>query len=573
MKTKHLLILAGITAALIGCKPGVPEAFSVIPMPNSVELREGTFKVDGASFNAAPELPAKAFAAIGKFASETASLSGKRRARVGNDAGAEKGFVFMINENLPEEGYAITIDKGKVTVQASADNGFLYAIQTLRQMLPVEIYTGKARRGAVLPCATIIDSPRFAYRGAHLDCSRHFFGIDEVKRYLDIMAAYKLNRFHWHLTDDQGWRIEIKKYPRLTEVGAWRNGTVINKDWGSNDGVRHGGFYTQEQLKEVVEYADAKGITIIPEIDLPGHMVAALAAYPELGCTGGPYEVLTRWGIAKDILCAGNEKVYTFLEDVFDELTNIFPSKYIHVGGDECFGGDVGAGRPDPWDVCPKCQAKMKELGIRKGPSAKHYLQNYVTARVQKILEDRGRNIIGWDEILEGELAPGATVMSWRGVKGGIQASSKGFDVIMTPNSYLYIDYYQSHERDKEPFAIGGYLPLEKVYSYEPLEGIAKGAEDHITGVQCNLWTEYISTPEHLEYMLLPRMCAAAEVGWCESENKDFDRFNASLDHSFRIFDALGYTYCKDIRGIIGLPGSEQSARTPEELERYMNGN
>ena len=381
------------------------------------------------------------------------------------------------------------------------------------------------------------------------------------------MTAYKLNRFHWHLTEDQGWRMEVKKYPKLTEIGAWRDGTVIKKDWDSNDGIRHGGFYTQEEMKEIVAYAAERGITVIPEIDLPGHMVAALAAYPELGCTGGPYEVWKRWGISPDILCAGNEKIYTFLEDVFTELMDIFPSEYIHIGGDECFPH----GEAYPWDSCPKCAALMKKLGIKKGPEAKHYLQNYVTARVQKFLNDHGRKIIGWDEILEGDLAKGATVMSWRGTKGGIKAASMGFDVVMTPTDYAYFDYYQSKERDKEPFGIGGYLPLEKVYSYEPYDGMVAGSESHILGVQANMWTEYIATPEHLEYMLMPRMSAMSEIQWCAAEAKDYERFKASLDHTFEMMDAMGVNYCLDYKGLIGL--DRQPARTPEELEQYLKDN
>ncbi|MBP5333609.1 MAG: beta-N-acetylhexosaminidase, partial [Bacteroidales bacterium] len=467
------------------------------------------------------------------------------------------------------EEYAINIGKDGAVVEAAALNGFVYACETLKQMLPAAVYGGKkAKADWVLPYVSIFDSPRFAYRGMHLDPCRHFWSIEETKRYLDVMAAYKLNRFHWHLTEDQGWRMEIKAYPKLTEVGAWRNGTVIKKEWGSNDGIRYGGFYTQEEMKEIVEYAAERGITVIPEVDLPGHMVAALAAYPELGCTGGPYEVWTRWGVAKDILCAGNDEIFTFLENVFRELVDIFPSEYIHIGGDECFGGDAEPDRPDPWDVCPKCAARMKQLGIKKGPQAKHYLQNYVTARVQGILEKMGRKVIGWDEILQGNLAPGATVMSWRGVQGGIEAAAKGFDAIMTPTGFMYFDYYQSYEQDKEPFGIGGYLPLEQVYSYEPLDGITPGSEDHIIGVQANLWTEYIATPEHLEYMLLPRLCALSEVQWCQPEAKDYDRFTSSLDHTLEILDALGLNYCLDHKGLIGF--DRLPARTPEELDQYL---
>jgi len=292
--------------------------------------------------------------------------------------------------------------------------------------------------------------------------------------------------------------------------------------------------------------------------------VAALAAYPELGCTGGPYEVWTRWGVSNEILCAGNEQVYTFLEGVFDELLDIFPSQYIHIGGDECFNGVD----PAPWDSCPKCGALMRKLGIKPGPQAKHLLQNYVTARIQDYLNSKGRKIIGWDEVLQGNLAKGATVMSWRGVEGGIEAASKGFDAIMTPSGFCYFDYYQGQERDKEPFGIGGNLPLPKVYSYEPYDGMAPGVEDHILGVQANLWTEYIASPEHLEYMLLPRMCALSEVQWCARDNKDYKRFDASLDHTFEILDAMGVNYSLDCRGLVGL--ERKPARSEAEMEEYL---
>ena len=554
---KKTIELLALTALMVACAKPVPQEFHVIPMPAQVNITEGAFCVKGVQISVDPAMDELSQKAVGRFveALETATGTKTKKGR--------KGICFTVNADLAPEAYSIDIKADGVSVQASALNGFIYACETLKQMLPAAIYGHEA----VLPLAHIEDQPRFAYRGMHLDPCRHFFTIEETKRYLDVMAVYKLNRFHWHLTEDQGWRMEVKAYPKLTEIGAWRNGTVIKKDWSSNDGIRHGGFYTQEEMKEIVAYAAERGITVIPEIDLPGHMVAALAAYPNLGCTGGPYEVWTRWGVAPDILCAGNEDVYTFLETVLSELVDIFPSEYIHIGGDEAFNEDMGI----PWDHCPKCAAKMRELGIKKGPMAKHYLQNYVTARIQSFLNEKGRKIIGWDEVLEGNLAPGATVMSWRGVKGGIEAANKGFDVVMTPNSYLYFDYYQSKERDKEPFAIGGFLPVEKVYGYEPYEGLTPEAQPHILGVQANLWTEYVATPEHLEYMLLPRMCALSEVQWCAADKKEYERFNASLDHAFEIFDAMGLSYCLDVRGLIGL--DRQPARTPDELEEYLKEN
>ena len=558
---KKLTILLAALAVMACAKP-VPQEFHVIPMPDQVSITDGAFCVKGVQISVDPAMDELSQKAVGRFVEALETATGAKT-KTGS-----KGICFTVNPDLAPEAYTIDITAKGATVQASALNGFIYACETLKQMLPAAIYGHEAVKADwALPLGHIEDQPRFAYRGMHLDPCRHFFTIEETKRYLDVMAAYKLNRFHWHLTEDQGWRMEVKAYPKLTEIGAWRNGTVIKKDWNSNDGIRHGGFYTQEEMKEIVTYAAERGITVIPEIDLPGHMVAALAAYPNLGCTGGPYEVWTRWGVAPDILCAGNEDVYTFLETVLSELVDVFPSEYIHIGGDEAFNEDMGI----PWDHCPKCAAKMRELGIKKGPMAKHYLQNYVTARIQDFLNSKGRKIIGWDEVLEGNLAPGATVMSWRGVKGGIEAANKGFDVVMTPNSYLYFDYYQSKERDKEPFAIGGYLPVEKVYGYEPYEGLTLEAQPHILGVQANLWTEYVATPEHLEYMLLPRMCALSEIQWCAADKKDYDRFDASLDHTFEMLEAMGVNYCLDVRGLIGL--DRQPARTPEELEEYLKEN
>ncbi len=561
---KRIFPLCAALALFAACSQPLPnpEAFSVIPCPNEVSLSQGAFNVKGVAVSVDPALDEASQAAVQRFVSALETASGVKTK-------SGKALSFVLNANLAPEQYVIDIQPKAARVEASALNGFVYACETLKQMLPAAIYgsTVKADADWVLPCAHIEDQPRFAYRGMHLDPCRHFFTIEETKRYLDVMAAYKLNRFHWHLTEDQGWRMEVKAYPKLTEVGAWRNGTVIKKDWNSNDGIRYGGFYTQEQMKEIVAYAAERGITVIPEVDLPGHMVAALAAYPELGCTGGPYEVWTRWGVAPDILCAGNEEIYTFLEAVLTELIDIFPSEYIHIGGDEAFNEEMGI----PWDHCPKCAAKMKELGIKKGPMAKHYLQNYVTARMQDFLNSKGRKIIGWDEILEGNLAPGATVMSWRGVSGGIEAAKKGFDAIMTPNSFMYFDYYQSEERDKEPFGIGGFLPVEDVYAYEPFEGLEESAQSHILGVQANLWTEYIATPEHLEYMLLPRMCALSEIQWCQAGKKDYYRFNQSLNHSFAMFDAMGLSYCMDVRGLVGL--DRQPARTPRQLKQYLEEN
>lgn len=547
---KKVINIIALALLFVSCSMKAKESettINVIPYPQSVEVGKGTFKGAGANFNCDQAVDAKSQVIIKELADKITYVSGRicsyaTPVGLAKDCAKVKGFIFLKDANLAEEEYSIDITKANCIVRASSYNGFLYAIQTLKQLTSVNIFGNEPNPAEkfLFPCVKIQDKPRFGYRGMHLDCSRHFFSVEEVKKYLDIMALYKLNRFHWHLTDDQGWRVEIKKYPRLTEIGAFRNGTVIKKDWGSNDGVRYGGYYTQEQMKDIVAYAGKLGIVVIPEIDLPGHMMGALAGYPELGCTGGPYEVWTRWGISDQVLCPGKDGMFTFLEDVFTELMDIFPSEYIHIGGDEC--------PKTEWEKCPACQARIKQLGIKADGqhSAEQFLQSYVTARVQKFLNDHGRRIIGWDEVLEGELAEGATVMSWRGTEGGIKASAMGFDVIMTPNTYCYFDYYQSEDQDKEPFGIGGFLPWDKVYSYEPLEGLNDSQQKHILGVQANLWTEYVATPEHLEYMLLPRMNALSEVQWCEPENKDIERFKAAMEaESFKIFDILGYNYRK----------------------------
>lgn len=547
---KKVINIIAIALFFASCSMKAKESettINVIPYPQSVEVGKGTFKGAGANFNCDQAVDAKSQVIIKELADKITYVSGRicsyaTPVGLAKDCAKVKGFIFLKDANLAEEEYSIDITKANCIVRASSYNGFLYAIQTLKQLTSVNIFGNEPNPAEkfLFPCVKIQDKPRFGYRGMHLDCSRHFFSVEEVKRYLDIMALYKLNRFHWHLTDDQGWRVEIKKYPKLTEVGAFRNGTVIKKDWGSNDGVRYGGYYTQEQMKDIVAYAGKLGIVVIPEIDLPGHMMGALAGYPELGCTGGPYEVWTRWGISDQVLCPGKDGMFTFLEDVFTELMDIFPSEYIHIGGDEC--------PKTEWEKCPACQARIKALGIKADGrhTAEQFLQSYVTARVQKFLNDHGRKIIGWDEVLEGELAKGATVMSWRGTDGGIKASAMGFDVIMTPNTYCYFDYYQSEDQDKEPFGIGGFLPWDKVYSYEPLEGLNDSQQKHILGVQANLWTEYVATPEHLEYMLLPRMNALSEVQWCVPENKDIERFKAAMEsESFKIFDILGYNYRK----------------------------
>lgn len=435
-----------------------------------------------------------------------------------------------------KDAYEIKIDHKSIVINGSSESGNFNGIQTLRKAMPV------VKGNILFPPVIIKDEPRFSYRGMMLDVGRHFQPVSFIKRYIDILALHNINKFHWHLTEDQGWRIEIKKYPKLTEIGSKRSETVIGRNTGKFDGMPHGGFYTQEQIKDIVQYAADRHITIIPEIDLPGHMLAALASYPELGCTGGPYEVEKTWGVFDDILCAGQEKTFTFLEDVLLEVIELFPSKLIHIGGDEA--------PKVRWEKCPRCQAKIKELGITgdEKHAKEFYLQSYVTERVEKFLNKHGRNIIGWDEILEGKLAPNATVMSWRGTGGGIEAAQLGHDVIMTPTSHLYFDYYQSTNTDKDPLAIGGYVPLNQVYSFEPVpEVLTKEDAKHILGPQANLWTEYIEAPDHIEFMVLPRMAALSEIQWLNPDQKDYAKFLKRLQRLIDIYDNLGYNYAKHV--------------------------
>lgn len=558
MNIRHIILAIMLTVSPVLAAAKEETELHIIPQPESITMTKGTFKASGATVNCDDRFDELTRNAIQTFANQLSVVTGKVSSYAAPsglastiEKGIAKGFVFVKDNSLADEEYSIDVTAKFTLIKAKSLNGALYAIQTLKQMLPAAIY-GKSAAPSEdwkLPCSVIKDKPRFGYRGMHLDCSRHFFSVDEVKKYLDIMASFKLNRLHWHLSDDQGWRVEIKKYPELTLIGGYRSGTMIGHDFDSSDGIRYGGYYTQEQIKDVIGYAEKLGIVIIPEIDLPGHMLAALAAYPQLGCSGGPYTLWTKWGISEQVLCPGKESTFEFLEDVLGEIADLFPSEYIHIGGDEC--------PKTEWENCPDCQARIKELGITSTAefTAEQYLQNYVTKRVQDFLATKGKKIIGWDEILEGELSKGATVMSWRGVQGGIKAAGLGFDVIMTPNSFLYFDYCQTSERDSEPICIGGNLPVEKVYGYEPCEGLKDSEQKHILGVQANLWTEYIATNEHLEYMLLPRMLALSEVQWCQKEIKDYERFKKSVtEHEFKIFDIMGYTYSKLM---IGIPGNQ----------------
>lgn len=444
-------------------------------------------------------------------------------------------------DNKNKESYELMVTPEQITINGASAAGNFYGIQTLRKSIDAttvgDVY---------FPAVAIWDGPRFSYRGTMFDTARHYFPVDSIKSFIDMIALHNVNTLHWHITDDQGWRLEIKKYPKLTEVGSKRNGTCIGKDFESSDSIPYGGFYTQDEAREIVRYAAERHINVIPEIDLPGHMVAALTAYPELGCTGGPYEVWQRWGVSEDLLCAGNDSTMKFISDVLEEVCDIFPSEYVHIGGDEC--------PKVRWEECAKCQARIKELGLKSdGHSTKEQkLQSWVMEEAAKTLAGRGRKMIGWDEIIEGGLFPGATVMSWRGVEGAREAAAQGHDAIMTPTNYCYFDYLQSQDADREPFGIGGYVPVSKVYQLDPTETLDEEQAKHILGAQANLWTEYILGLGHAQYMELPRLAALSEVQWMALDKKDYDEFTKRLPRLIKHYEKLGYNYAPHVFDVQG---------------------
>lgn len=539
---RKLFKLAGLlamTGILVSCSNEKTTAnYQVIPLPQEITAESGDeFVLNNGTEIVYPGGNEKMQRNAQYLAEYLKKATGAEYKIVAGTKG--KGNILLqlgLSAEKPEA-YQLKVTSDGVTISGASEAGVFYGIQTLRKSIPVVMNSNP-----VLAAVEINDYPRFDYRGVHFDVGRHFFTVDEAKSYIDMMTLHNMNRLHWHLTEDQGWRLEIKKYPLLTEVGSKRKETVIGRNSGEYDGKPYGGFYTQEQIKEVVAYAADRYITVIPEIDLPGHMQAALAAYPHLGCTGGPYEVWTQWGVSDNVLCAGNDSVLTFIDDVLTEVMELFPSEYIHVGGDEC--------PKTKWAACPKCQARIKELGI-KG-DAKHskeeYLQSYVINHAEKFLNEHGRQIIGWDEILEGGLAPNATVMSWRGERGGIEAAKQKHDVIMTPNTYLYFDYYQTKDVENEPLGIGGYLPIERVYSYEPMPAsLTPEEQKYIVGVQANHWSEYIPTFSHLQYMALPRWAALAEIQWTNPDKKNYENFLSRLPQLIKLYDAEGYNYATHI--------------------------
>lgn len=443
-------------------------------------------------------------------------------------------LVLAPKAKLAPEAYEISVDRKGVTITGKTAAGVFYGIQTLRKSLPVLQSAGTVE----LPAARVEAAPRFGYRGMMLDCSRHFFPVKFIKEYIDLIALHNMNRLHWHISDDQGWRFSVPGYPKLTEVGSKRAQTVLGHNSEVEDGTPYGGYYTDDEIRDIVKYAAERYITIVPEVDMPGHMMAALASYPELGCTGGPYKTGEYWGVYPDILCAGNEKVYSFVKDVLNHVCDLFPGQYIHIGGDE-----------SPrvrWEHCPKCQAMIKKLGLKDkdGQAKEALLQGYFANRVQKYLETKGRRVIGWDELLGCDVDTSATIMSWRGAEPGAKGAALGHDVIMSPSTSLYFDHYQSKNTGEEPMAIGGFSDVKNVYNAEPVapELDAK-AKAHIIGVQANLWTEYIASPNYAEYMVLPRMAALSEVQWLQPSEKNYDAFVKRTDSLRHIYELYGYTY------------------------------
>lgn len=540
MKKWFISMGMGCLLALAAACSSVQQSadYRVVPLPNEITPMEGkAFTLDNRVKILYPEGDADMQRNAGFLAGYVLESTGKTLAV---EAGATGSHAIVLRLGLQTENpeaYLLEVNEDQVTITGSSAAGVFYGIQTLRKSLPVA-----KDAQVVLPPVRVNDAPRFAYRGMMLDVCRHFFSLDSVKRYIDMLALHNINRFHWHLTDDQGWRIEIKKYPQLTQIGSQRKETVIGRNSGKYDGIPYGGYYTQEEAREIVAYAKDRYITVIPEFEMPGHMQGVLAAFPELGCTGGPYDVWTQWGVSEDVICAGNDKSLELIKDVLAELIEIFPSEYIHVGGDEC--------PKTRWEKCPKCQAKIRQLGLKddKEHTAEQRLQSYIITEAEKFLNAHGRKIIGWDEILEGGVAPNATVMAWRGAGEGVKAAKMRHDVIMVPTTYFYFDYYQTNILDEEPLAIGGYVPIEKVYSFEPYQKELTAEENkHIIGLQANLWTEYITSFRHVEYMVLPRMAALSEIQWTQPQFKDYGDFLERMPKMFDIYDIYGYNYARHL--------------------------
>lgn len=521
-------------AAMANAAVNVP---SIIPQPAHMEVRVGTF-----------ELTAKTAITFAGGEIEAQKLAVALRTSTGfkmsvspvSTMAKNQEITFLLQTNQFEkvgaEGYALSVMPNYVGISAATEAGLFYGGRTLLQLLPPEIFSTNIVREVAwtIPCVEIADSPRFAWRGFMLDVSRHFFKKPEVEQVLDLMALYKLNTFHWHLVDDQGWRIEIKKYPKLTQVGAWRDGVgfglASNSTTAYDQHGRYGGFYTQRDIREVVAYAAARHITIVPEIEMPGHSSAALTAYPQFGCANAKFSIPEKGGIFKGVYCAGNDATFTFLENVLAEVTPLFPGKYIHIGGDEVVKSN--------WMNCAECQLRIKTEGLKN----EHELQAYFIRRIEKIVSAQGKNLIGWSEIRQGGLASSAALMDWIG--GGAESAASGHDVVMTPQKFCYFDYYQSTKQTAEPKAIGGFLPLDRVYQFEPMpEKLVPELQTHVLGGQANLWSEYIPNLRQVEYMMFPRLGALSEVDWSPKSARDWNSFQARAALNEKRLDALGVNY------------------------------
>jgi len=515
-----LLTMANVHAA--------NRSIDIIPKPTSIEAAAGSFTITA---NTPVVVASESLAAPAKIFVEDMKTDFGKSLDI-TDRNVGKSIRLGLSPLLKEEAYTLNIGKSGVEISGGSPKAVFYGLQSLKQLIVAGQHTGN---GVKLPLVSISDTPFFGYRGAMLDVCRHIFTVDEVKKYIDILALHKINRFHWHLTDDQGWRIEIKKYPELSRIGAMRSETIVGWHKHSNeyDGKPYGGIFTQDEVREIVKYAAERYIEVIPEIEMPGHGVAALSTYPWLGCSGGPYSVRTTWGISEEVFCAGKESTFEFLENVLSEVIDLFPSKYIHIGGDEC--------PKKAWKACELCQKRITEEGLKDEAE----LQSYFMKRIERWLNDHGRNVIGWDEILQGGITKSATIMSWRGTKGGIAAAKLGNKVIMTPNTHCYIDYYQTYNpiENGEPLANGRRpITIAKVYAFDPYAGLNAEEQKYITGVQVNLWTEYISDFDHVQHMLLPRLAALAEVGWAY-DRKDYEDFKKRLNTLRKVYDRDGCKY------------------------------
>lgn len=533
----RILLVLGVLCCGCGRVVPVDGPVSVVPAPVSVTPAEGVFRLS-ASTRVVVRSADERMSFVTDALDDVLRPIFGRGLTVCPAAPAQDGAVnFIGTDSIPSDGYSLTIAPDRIEVLSGGPEGAFYAVQTLRQLLPAAAFGAGRVKAVELPAVVVEDRPGMGYRGMMLDVARHFFTVEEVKRVLDLLALHKMNVFHWHLTDDQGWRIEIVKYPELTRIGSVRARTLIGKDPGGEydetcryDETPHGGFYTQDEIRDVVEYAARRFITVIPEIEFPGHAVAALASYPWLSCTGEQYEVRQTWDIDDRVFCIGRDSTFRFIEGVLEEVVALFPSAYIHIGGDEC--------PTDRWERCPRCRERMRAEGL----SRPRQLQGYATTRIERFLRSHGRRLIGWDEILDSGVSQTAVVMSWRGTEGGIRAARRGNEVVMAPTTHCYFDYYQTADTAGEPLAWGGCLPLDKVYALNPCEGLDSMQRASVLGVQANLWTEYIPDFAQAQYMLLPRLGALAEVGWAP-DRKDYAEFLPRLKRLTRLYDACGYVY------------------------------